>query len=194
MNYLSIDIEATGLRENDLIIEFGMVAVSSENGAIEKDLSFHRYIKCPSFQDLKPGLDKWVIDHNEDLINKSHYEGVTLESFKQQLAEYLSQEKVKIFFNFPNEKITILGKSLNAIDLPFLNRDLGWNFMRNYFNHQVLDVSSIVMAKIDQKILPKECRSGAKLSKYLNLGEVEHTALADAIQTAEIYLRLIQLS
>ena len=194
MNYLSIDIEATGLRENDIIIEFGMVPVSTEQNKVCQELSYHSYIKCPSFLELKPRLDNWVIDNNKDLIDKAHQNGQTIESFKTDLIKYFEKQEVQKFFNFPNEKIILLGKSLNAIDLPFLNRDLGWNFMRKYFSHQVLDVSSIVMSQIDKGTLPIDCMSGSKLSSYLKLGDVEHTALEDAIKMAQIYLNLLDFS
>ena len=191
MKYLSIDIEATGLKEMDLIIEYAMVPVCTENSVINHDLSFHSYIKCPSFDELKPHLDDWVIKNNESLINKASNEGINIDNFKLKLEEYFDREPIRSFFNFPEEKICILGKSLNAIDLPFLNRDLGWDFMRKYFHHQVLDVSSIVMSQIDMKKIPRECKSGSYLTNYLNLGEVDHTALEDAIQTAKIYLNLL---
>jgi len=193
MRYLSIDIEATGLKENDLIIEFGMVPVCSDTRSLKPEWSFHRYIKCPSFEELKPKLDPWVIEHNKELIEKAHQTGVDVQVLKKELTDHLNQEEIRHFFDTPNEKITLLGKSMNAIDLPFLNRDLGWEYIRTHFNHQTLDVSSIVMNKIDQGVLPIECKSGSKLSNYLKLGEVGHTALEDAIQTAEIYFKLLEL-
>lgn len=191
MNYLSFDIEATGLKENDLIIEFGMVPVSAKEKKIYREYSYHSFIQCPSFDSLKPNLDPWVIENNEVLINKAHNQGMELSEFKKDITNYFNQEEIKRFFKFPNEKITLLGKSLNAIDLPFLNRDLGWEFMRSYFHHQVLDVSSVVLSKIDQGLIPNECKSGSKLAAHLGLGEIDHTALEDAIMTAEIYFKLI---
>ena len=37
MKYLSLDIEATGLKENDLIIEFAMVPVCSDTKTVIKN-------------------------------------------------------------------------------------------------------------------------------------------------------------
>ena len=54
MKYLSLDLEATGLNENDVIIEFGVVPFCSETAKIENDLSFHTFIQCQSFDELKP--------------------------------------------------------------------------------------------------------------------------------------------
>ena len=191
MKYLSFDIEATGLAENDYMIEFGMIPFCAETGEMEKSLERNWYIKCPSFEELKPRLDQWVIDHNEELINKAHNEGEELMTFKGYLEQYLnSKEVVDYFEKTERNKIVLFGKSMNAIDLPFLNRDLGWNFMREHFHHQVLDLSSVVRSMCDLKLLPTSCESGSGLMKHFNMGEVAHTALADSINTAELYLKI----
>ena len=194
MRYLSIDIEATGLNEKDYIIEFAMVPVCTDTNTVEKSLGFHRFVKCPTFEELRPNLDEWVINHNKDLIIKANQTGVELNTFKKDIEHFLNKIEIREFFNYPDHKIIILGKSLNAIDLPFLNRDLGWHFMRTHFHHQVLDVSSVVFKMIDNNQIPIECKSGSYLSSYLNLGDVDHTALEDAIKTAEIYLKLLEIS
>lgn len=188
MRYLSLDLEATGLRENDLIIEFGAVPFNMDDSTIEKALSFHHFIQCPSFEELKPNLDQWVIDHNEELITTAHQKGLTISDFRKKFEEYLCSEPIKKYFG--DEKIVLFGKSMNAIDLPFLNRDLGWDFMRKYFHHQQLDLSSVVYSFIDLGKLPNECRSGSKLMNHLGLGDVAHTALEDAVATAEMYFAI----
>ncbi len=194
MRYLSIDIEATGLNENDYMIEFGMIPFCTETKKVEDSLSRNFYIKCPSFEDLKPRLDKWVIDHNEKLIHKAHVTGLHMDSFKDQLETYLISNEVKNYFkNERNEKIILFGKSMSAIDLPFLTRDLSWEFMRKNFHHRNLDLSSTANTLIDLKFLPAECSSGSKLMSFLNMGEVKHTALEDAKNTAIMYLKLLEL-
>lgn len=188
MKYLSIDLEATGLKENDLIIEFAAVPFDTESENIELNHSFHSLVKCPSFEELKPSLDQWVIEHNESLITNAHNNGPELKSFQKLLEDYLSSGPIQNYFG--GEKIVLFGKSLSAIDLPFLNRDLGWDFMRKYFHHQQLDLSSVVYSFIDLNKIPQECRSGSFLMNHLGFGEVAHTALEDAINTAKIYLAL----
>lgn len=191
MKYLSFDIEATGLAENDYIIEFGMIPFCAETGKMETSLQKNWYIKCPSFEELTPRLDQWVIDHNEELIKKAHSEGEELSTFKGFLEQYLnSKEVVDYFGKTERNKIVLFGKSMNAIDLPFLNRDLGWKFMREHFHHQVLDLSSVVRSLCDLKILPTSCESGSGLMKHFNMGEVAHTALEDSINTAKLYLKI----
>lgn len=194
MRYLSIDIEATGLAENDYMIEFGMVPFCTETMRVEDSLARNYFIKCPSFEDLKPRLDKWVIDHNEMLIHKAHVTGLHMDSFKDELETYLISKEVKNYFkNDRNEKIILFGKSMSAIDLPFLTRDLSWEFMRKHFHHRNLDLSSTANTMIDLKYIPPECSSGSKLMSYLGMGEVKHTALEDAKNTALMYLKLLEL-
>lgn len=192
MKYLSIDLEATGLEENCLIIEFAAIPVDASSKEIISELKYETYIQCPNLETLKPDLNEWVIENNSELIHKAHTTGIQLGQFKTELENYLTSKEIKEFFD--DEKIVLLGKSLNAIDLPFLNRDLGWDFMRKHFSHRQMDLSSVVYYAIDSKILPKICESGSELMKYFDMGEVAHTALADAINTAELYFKIIEKS
>jgi DNA polymerase-3 subunit epsilon len=194
MRYLSIDIEATGLNENDYMIEFGMIPFCTENGTLAESLSKNYFIKCPTFESLKPRLDPWVIEHNEQLIRKANSNGMDIDIFRDEIETYLQRKEVKDYFkNDRNEKIILFGKSMNAIDLPFLTRDLSWEFMRKFFHHRVLDLSSTANTLIDMGFLPKECSSGSHLMKHLGMGEVKHTALEDAKNTALMYLKIIDL-
>lgn len=190
MRYLSFDIEATGLREKDLIIEFACIPFDSNTKVLEEGMSKHFYVQCPSFQSLRDDLDPWVVEHNETLIRKAHKDGVSIEVFKEQLETYLTSSMMKEYFQ--NKRITLFGKSMNAIDLPFLNRDLGWEYMRKHFNHRVLDLTCITYGLIDMRIIPAECESGSELMKFLGMGQVAHTALEDARNTALMYFKLLR--
>lgn len=190
MRYLSFDLEATGLEENALIIEFAMVPFDSETKVIEETMAQQYYIQCPPFEELKPNLNTWVIEHNEQLIRMAHRDGIPLSIFKNELEKYFESDEVKKYFG--NEKIRLFGKSISAIDLPFLNRDLGWEWMNKYFHHRNLDLSCFCMGLIDMKLLPAGMDSGNKLMKHLGMGEVSHTALEDAINTALMYIKLLE--
>ena len=189
MKYLSIDLEATGLGENCQIIEFAMIPFDTQFKRLEEPLARSTYIPCPSFEDLKPSLDPWVRDHNEKIIRKAHAEGLMLSEFKVWLQTYLESPEVRSYFN--TQKIVLFGKSMNAIDLPFMNRDLGWEFMRKYFHHRILDLSSIGYGMVDLGNLPQGMDSGTNLMNHLGMGEVAHTALEDAKNTAIMYLKLL---
>ncbi|MBD64285.1 MAG: hypothetical protein CME62_03710 [Halobacteriovoraceae bacterium] len=190
MKYLSFDIEATGLEEDAYIIEFGMVPFCTETLSIEKSLSKHFYVKCPSFESLENDLSDWVKKHNKELIQTAHSKGITLATFKKELEMYLMSAPIQKYFN--NEKVVLFGKSISAIDLPFLNRDLGWEWMNHHFSHRNLDLTCLSHGLVDMGILPPGMESGSALMNHLEMGEVCHTALEDAINTAEMYLKILK--
>jgi len=193
MRYLSIDIESTGLNQDDLIIEFAMIPFCTERKDFEHSLARHFYVQCPPYETLLPRLDPWVANHNEKLIRKANQEGISLSKFKAAMEAYVICDEVIEYFNKDEKnKIVLFGKSLNAIDLPFLNRDLGWTFLRQHFHHQVLDLSGVSRALTDIKILPSDCVSGSGLMRYLGMGDVAHTAMEDAVNTAKMYLSMME--
>jgi DNA polymerase-3 subunit epsilon len=189
MKYLSIDLEATGLGENCQIIEFAMIPFDTQFKRLEDSLARSVYIHCPSFEELKPTLDPWVIEHNEKIIRKAHADGLTLNEFREYLKNYLESREVREYFG--TQKIVLFGKSMSAIDLPFMTRDLGWEFMRRYFHHRNLDLSSLGYGMIDLGLLAQGMDSGTNLMNHLGMGEVAHTALEDAKNTAIMYLKLL---
>lgn len=191
MKYLSFDIEATGLEEDAHIIEFAMVPFDSKEQIVEHKMAKHFYVKCPSYEELEPHLNPWVKEHNKELIIKAHNEGIALEDFKQEFENYLTSTEITKYFD--NKKIVLFGKSISAIDLPFLNRDLGWNWMNKYFHHRNLDLSCFTMGLIDMGQLEVGLDSGSNLMKFLGMGEVAHTALEDAVNTAKMYLKLLDM-
>lgn len=190
MIYLSFDIEATGLREKDLMIEFACVPFCTKEKKIFDSLSFHSFIQCPTFASLKDDLDPWVVENNKELIEMAHSKGLPLNQFQDTFQQYLESKDIQDLFE--NKKITLFGKSMAAIDLPFMNRDLGWEWMRKYFEHRQLDLSSVSYSMIDLGHLPEKCTSGSELMRELGFGDVAHTALEDAINTAKMYLKIIE--
>lgn len=191
MRYLSFDIEATGLGKDCLMIEFAAIAIDAKEREVRDDLKFHSYITCPSFEELKPALDPWVVENNEKLIEKAHQEGATLEQFKEDLSQFINNPRVKNFFD--NKRIVLFGKSINAIDLPFMNRDLGWEWMRQNFSHRTFDFTSYCFGLVDMGLLPKGMESGSKLMDFMGMGDVAHTALEDAINTAKMYFYTLDM-
>ena len=189
MKYLSFDLEATGVEEHANIIEFAMIPFCSQTKSFNYELQRHYFIKCKSFEELKPKLNSWVIKNNKELIDKAHNEGIEIENFKKELETYLKSDPVKEYFN--NEKVVLFGKSISAIDLPFLNRDLGWDWMNDHFHHRNLDLSCLSKGLIDMGYLKEGMDSGDKMMKEFEMGEVSHTALEDAINTAKMYFKIL---
>lgn len=190
MKYLSFDLEATGLEEDALIIEFAMIPFCTETKTMEHSLAKQFYVQCPSFEELKPNLNEWVAKNNESLIRKAHSEGVKLSEFKNIMQKYVDSEEVKDYFD--NQRIVLFGKSISAIDLPFLNRDLGWEWMNKHFHHRNQDLSCYALGLIDMGLLAPGMDSGNKLMEYFKMGDVAHTALEDAVNTAKMYLNLLE--
>jgi len=189
MKYLSFDLEATGLEEDALIIEFAMIPFCSDTKTMEHSLAKQFFVQCPTFEELKPNLNQWVVENNETLIRKANSEGVTMDEFKQIMQDYVDSKEVKEYFG--NERIVLFGKSISAIDLPFLNRDLGWEWMNKNFHHRNLDLSCYTLGLIDMGLLEKGMDSGNKLMEFLSMGDVAHTALEDAVNTAQMYFHLL---
>ena len=193
MKVFGQDIESTGVEKDSLMIYIAFVPLNLKTGVVEEDLLFHRLVKCPSFEELSPNLSEWVRKHNQELIEKAHREGVELLKVKDEFQEYLNSNAINEYFG--KDKRVIFGKSLSGIDLPYMDRDFGWDFMRKNFYHQTHDLSTTVMDAIVDGILPPECISGSKLTKFLLKGkdEVDHRAIADIIDAVKLYTSIREL-
>lgn len=193
MKYLSFDLESTGLEDSDLIIEIAFVPVDVEKRKIYQDKAFHCYMKCPSFEELLPNLTEFVIENNEELIREANKKGINKKEFMSKFDKYMNSDFIKKFFG--EEKPDLLGKSVAGIDIPFLIRDFGREqFMRKYFSHRVLDVTSIATFLVQKGELPKDHASSRNLAKFFGLGDdVDHTAVSDSVNMAKIYFNLIDL-
>ena len=193
--FLSIDTETTGLSEDSYIVEFAAVPVDVQKREIKKDMAFHTYIKCPSFEDLSPVLSPFARENNKSLIDTAHEKGIGLEEFKQDLSNYLESRDIQTYFGGERDKPAkpmILGKSLSALDMPLLSRDLGWDFMRKMFHHQNLDITTVALDAIVLGILPPECSSSRKLAALLlEKNDVDHTAVEDSIDVAKMYFSIL---
>ena len=193
--YLSIDIESTGLEDDAIIIEFGAVPVDAKTGIAHKEMAFHSFLKCPSFEDLKKAgrLSDWVIENNETLIRTANEKGVDHATFLSNIDQYFNSAEIKEFFS--GKQPVVMGKSLTGIDIPFLIRDFGRKeFVQKYFYHRTVDISSVASAAVDAGKLPEGCTSSQKLAQHFGLGDdVAHTSIEDAIDVFKMYLGLLKV-
>jgi DNA polymerase III epsilon subunit-like protein len=190
--YLSIDTEATGLEENCLMIQLAFVPVDTDKRVIDMSLGKEILIQCPSFEDLKPNLNKWVVEHNESLIRDAHSKGVNQEKLIQIVTEYLESEPVKKFFNY--ERMPLMGKSMSALDIPLMTRYFGRAFYEKYFHHHTLDITCVARGLVDAGVLPPGNSGTTKLMRYFKIREdATHTALNDAVDMGKIYFGLLDL-
>lgn len=198
---LSFDTETLGLEDpNDSvnqIVEFGVVPATiiiNNTQEVELEISdniYHKFIKCPSFEDLKTILNPWVIENNEDLIRKANLGGISDDIFKLDLESYL--EDVKIGY-FEGDDLLYLGKSMQSLDAPIMTKHLGWEFMNKWqFNRKKVDVQDIARFLIQQGKLPLESASSKALVDFFGIKEdVNHTAIDDSIDMLKIYSKLLK--
>lgn len=189
--YLSIDTEATGLEEDTHLIQLAFVPVDPERGVIADELGWETLVKCPSFEELLPRLNPWVIEHNEGLIRKAHAGGIEPAKLKEAVQAYMERDEVKKFFG--GDRPPFLGKSLSALDIPLMQRYLGRAFIDKFFHHHTLDVTCVARSMVDAGLLPKGCESTTKLLTFFQIREISnHTALSDAHDMAVVYLKLLE--
>lgn len=192
IKYLSIDTEATGLTEDCQMIQLAFVPVDVSKEIVREDLGWEILIKCPSFEELKPRLNDWVRANMEPLITKAHLEGVTFEECKSGVERYLKSKPICEFFG--NERPTLMGKSMSALDIPLLKRSFSWEFFQKHFHHHTVDITCLAQAIVDAGLLPEGGASTTSLMRHFKIREeAEHTALQDAVDMGHIYMGLLQM-
>lgn len=190
--YLSIDTEATGLREGNYLTQLAMVPLDTARGKVFPELGREWLVKCPSYEELEPKLDEWNRKHNRDLIIRASREGVAPEALPKLVSDYLTSPEVKAIFG--EKRPVILGKSLSALDIPILKRYLGWDRYETLFHHHTLDVTCLTRGLVDAGVLPAGCESTTKLVQHFGIREEStHTALNDALDMATIYLKIVEI-
>lgn len=190
--YLSIDTEATGLREDTLLIQIAVVPTDPSKGEVREDLGWETLVHCPSFAELKPKLSEWVIENMEPLIHQAHEKGIPVAKCRDELDAYLTRPEIKEYFG--GERPILLGKSLSALDIPLMNRSFGWDWMQKSFHHHTVDVTCMGRTLVDAGYLPEGSASTTKLMQYFKIREVaEHTALQDAVDMAHIYSKMVEM-
>ncbi len=190
--YLSLDTEATGLEEKCVMIQLAVVPVDVSTSEVRIEMGKEWLIQCPSFEELKPTLNEWVLKHQEGLIRKAHAEGMTMEACKAELTEYLKSKPIQEFFG--KERPVLMGKSMSALDIPLLTRSFGWDYMQKAFHHHIVDVTCLGKSFEDAGLLPPKTANTTRLMQHFKLKEAaEHTALCDAVDMGRIYCKMIDM-
>lgn len=201
INILSFDTETLGLDDPNFsvnqIIEFGLVPATiiiDKYQGVELEIHdnhFHRFIKCPSFDTLKPELDPWVIEHNKGLIDSAHENGIPDVDFILELGDYLTNIKSELF---EGGDLLYIGKSMQSLDAPIMTKHLGWGFMSKWgFNRKKVDVQDVARFLIHQGKLPLESASSRALVEFFGIKEdVNHTAIDDSVDMLKIYSELLK--
>lgn len=190
-NYLSLDTEATGLTKECVLIQLAFVPVDNRNRRVATELGREWLVHCKSYEELEPTLNPWVRENNKTLIQKAHGQGLPIDKLKEEVVAYLTSAPIKALFG--NSRPVILGKSLSALDIPLLQRTFGEEFYQKYFHHHTVDVTCVARFLVDSGILPPGCESTSAIVKHYGIrAEASHTALNDASDMAQIYLKMIE--
>ena len=188
MRVLALDVETTGLQRDSHLIEFAMVCVDITERKIYKDMSYETLVKCPSYETLEPVLCNFVKNHNKNLIKEAHFDGLSPEDLKSEILDFLHSDKVTEFFG--NKPPKLFGKSLCGVDIPMLNLYFGSDFFRRNFSHVTLDLSSVAIFTSELDGV-KTTSSRELAKKYLGKDDVDHTALEDCYDCADILFKML---
>lgn len=174
MEYVSIDIETTGLDHQRCdVIEFGAVLSLDAIGSQDDSEMFHTYVLPNRDIGVYQGEPYALSMHSEILRriaerNTDRYNFCQPHELLPKFKSWLARHKKKL-------PITVAGKNFAGFDLRFL--ELIHREWKDVFRHRVLDVGPLFLEPGD-KVVPdlKTCMQRAGL-----YGEVSHTALDDAV-------------
>jgi len=126
---------------------------------------------------------------NEIALDQLPYKASLAADVVQQLEEWLA-------LNFGAEKITLGGQNIN-FDVAFLKRLYQFNPVYSFnkrFSYRMVDTASIAWYLMETGKLQIEKPSLTLLFQYFNLTPpVAHTALGDALATANLLVKLKEL-
>lgn len=160
---------------------------------------------------LSIGLAIWengkISNELEILVHDKEYkvtnEALTINNIniKEHKLEALSSNKAYkklinyIHENFQNEKITIAGHNI-MFDVNFLKRFFKDNRddYSKWFSHRIIDTSSILSFLYLSKVLDSNIHSSDKAFQHFKIFvNQRHSALGDAVGTAELFNKLLDL-
>lgn len=175
------DLETSGLKAGEnQVLEVAMVLF--RDGVIDEKNSLHFY------------LNHKLISYNFDALVKfgdrirDRVPGVRVATDPTQAADWVRHWLIYQAWASPNAgtKITFGGKNFGSFDRPFLMQICPWLY--EFTPHRSIDLGNLYLDRNDS-VLPDlaTCRERALKSGVEITREVTHTALDDAIVTAELY-------
>ena len=118
---------------------------------------------------------------------------------KDALNPAIATEKLLLFIDkhfTGNNKITLAGHNVH-FDVAFLKTFLSKNNKKfsNYFSHRIVDTSSILYYLFLSGVINQKAISSDKAFEHFEIHvQGRHTALGDAIATAELFTKLLSLT
>lgn len=194
MRFLSLDVETTGLNpKTDQMLQLGIVAVDTEIGilgSLEINVVLERISGHPFAIAMNAGiiaqmskmLQVWNKESQflDDVITKDHrvfvYEEFMERAWGDKVVPWLN------YIGFSEEKrFNLAGKNLATFDIPFIEAA----GIKIPYRHRIID-PAILYFRSGDATLPdlKQCLDRSDMPKK----EVEHTAVADATDVANLVL------
>lgn len=179
MRFISLDIETLGLGIDAPVIEVGAVLCDTNTLTISPTV-FHTYVTHHEYNNCEPyamSMHSKILGHIASRTSKIR----SMNNF------FVYEAFVKWIHNFnilwPSNKYVIAGKNVAGFDLPRLVKQC--SFKAKHFHHRVLDPGNMFLHR-DDTVPPglNEC-----LRRVKSDAETPHTALADAILTAEVIFK-----
>jgi len=181
MKYVSIDIETTGIQDCD-IIEVGAVAddLSNLDTPVEMLPTFHCYFVQEKYQGEPFALNMHAEIFRRIAAREEGYNYYKANKFGHHFKNWLVKE-AGYKLEKDRVKINAAGKNFANFDMPYL-REKTDLFKHVGLRNRVLDPGILFVEDGDFAIPGLEkCKVRAGLKGY-----VDHTAVADAIDVAEL--------
>ena len=197
MEYVSIDIETTGLDEySNQMIEFGAIIEDTHNPlSFEESKKFHAIIKNSQNEyygnPIALAMNQRIFNilANRMKINEDDYDARVQFDTKYNIVD--EENFIEAFYlwcslNLTNKpkhsqdkvKFIAAGKNFGKFDLQFLNRYVEWN-EKFEVHHRSIDPGSIFWRPLEDKSLPS---LSTCLERVGENTEVAHDAIQDAWQ------------
>ena len=195
MKYISIDLETTGLDENNCqILEFGAVLEDTNNILPLEDLPrYHAYIKHPK-GNISGNI--YALNLNADIIKKlknekelkDTYNYVKVDDLADDFLAWLKIQGMEIKSTTYNDKtnyhctITVAGKNFASFDKKFLDKVPDFkNKIR--IRHRIIDPAVLFVDWKNDEALPTLDECNARIGHNV---PVQHTAVEDSIDVIRL--------